>query len=185
MPLVLTSSFDLRYLQYSPSAQPHVLTMPWVLTKARFQVFTSRFSLLAFRRGLRYLIPGQASGTHIQARPHVLTSRPGTCLQARRYCTHLQVRPIVLIYLPRVLISRPDVLTSRQKLISTHLQARRHVLIYRSGGIFNFRPAPLYSPPGPVYSPLGPMFSLPSLIYSSSDKDSGTHLQARLNVKVV
>jgi hypothetical protein len=56
---VLTSSPGLRYLQYSPSAQPHVLNMPWVLTKARFQVSNSRSRVLTFRQGLRYLIPGQ------------------------------------------------------------------------------------------------------------------------------
>ncbi len=116
MPLVLASSSDLRYLQYSHPARPHVLTMPWVLTKARFQVFTSRISVTTFRQGLRYLTPGQVSGTHIQARPHGVTSRPGTYLQARRYCTHLQARPIVFTFLPRVLISRPNVLTSRQNL---------------------------------------------------------------------
>ncbi len=183
-PNTLTSTPGLRYLQYSPFARPHVLTMPWVLTKAGFQVSTSRSSVLIVRQGLSYLTPGQVSGTRIQARPHRLASRPGIYLQARRYCTHLQARPIVLTSMTRVLTSRPSVLTSRQKLISTHLQARRQ-LIYRPGVIFNFRPISLYSSPWPGYSLTRPMFSPPGSIYSSSEKDSGTHLQARLNVKLV
>jgi hypothetical protein len=129
----LQSGPQVTKVRYSPSAQSHVLSMPWVLTKARFQVSTSRSRVLTFRQGLRYLTPGQASGTHIQARPHVLPSRPGTYLQARRNCTHLQARPLVLTSLTRVLTSRSDVLTSGQKIrysppgqaSCTNVQARR------------------------------------------------------------
>ncbi len=110
-----------QVLTFCPASCTHI--MPWVLPKARFQVFTSRPSVLTFRQGLRYLIPGL-----------LLFDR------LKRYCTHLQARPIVLTSLPRVLTSRPDFLTSRQKLrysppgqaSCTNLQARRYIQLQAS-----------------------------------------------------